>query len=424
MRRAKGLGFFFIVALSNAALVYGCSSDSTTDTPTDQDSGDNGNDSGKETGSIVVDSSSPDVKDAGKDAKKDTGKDTATTDVDIVDSGPDVVWDPPGSPCGPTGSTQERACGTAAIPGCTAGTQDRICINNPPDAGDSGLPGYWSDWSTCNMPASAVCDPLQTYPDKACGNCGTVQQICQLDCTFIAGLTCQNEGLCAPGTTDWQAGLGCSSTDGGLVGHTKTCKADCTYDVSPTCVPPPPNPNLITIATTTAGTVISKVFTVAPTPTEARLVTSFSGPLQCPATLSTSSTGKTPRIYVEVRNTTASALHLSIWHSRAAAKQMDDDSIMGVYAGAQQPRTDPDRLNCIEGVVDDCSGYNLPDGGQAFSPKPALGGAGLLKGDPDFNGDPYAGVPIPAKSSITVYVAPYSSSGAGDFQLNVKVEGP
>lgn len=423
MRRAKGLGFFFIVALSNAALVYGCSSDSTTDTPTDQDSGDNGNDSGKETGSIVVDSSSPDVKDAGKDAKKDTGKDTATTDVDIVDSGPDVVWDPPGSPCGPTGSTQERACGTAAIPGCTAGTQDRICINNPPDAGDSGLPGYWSDWSTCNMPASAVCDPLQTYPDKACGNCGTVQQICQLDCTFISGLTCQNEGLCAPGTTDWST-LGCSaSADGGLLGHTKTCKADCTYDVSPTCVPPPPNPNVIIVGTTTVGTVISKVFNAPASPTEARISAGFD-PKQCPATLSTSSTGKTPRAYVEVRNTTNSALHLSIWHSRAPSNQMDDDSIMAVYAGAQQPRSDAERLNCIEQYVDYCSGFNLPDGGQAFSPKPPSGAAGLLKGDPDYNGDPYPGVPIPAKSSITVYLGSYYQTGAGDFQLNVKVEGP
>jgi hypothetical protein len=120
-----------------------------------------------------------------------------------------------------------------------------------------------------------------------------------------------------------------------------------------------------------------------------------------------------------VKNTTASALHLSIWSSKAAANPLTEDTVLTAYSGAGVPKTDAERQNCIVGVSDDCDSTI----GNAFTPKAcANGGAGLIKGDLDSTGSTFAGVPVPANSSITVYVAPYLSSPAGNFVLNVRVE--
>jgi hypothetical protein len=416
MRTAKSLGLLLFVAASNAALVYGCSSDSTSDNPGEgEEAGTVDKDAGTD-GSIIPDVNVPDAKDAGKDAKKDTGKDTSAPDTDIVDSGPDVVYDPPGSPCSSLSQIQERGC-------AMCGTQNRVCLKQLDGGADAtGQPGYWSDWSDCVSPATAVCDPLQTYGDEACGNCGTRQRICQLDCTFVQGLTCQNEGACSPGSADWQQGLGCSTPDGGSpLGRLKTCNSTCQYDIAQTCTTAPPNPNNISITATTAGTVYSKVFLMGKTPTESRVVTSFSASLgDCPTTLSST---VTVRSYIEVKNTTASALHVSVWHSSAATTpKLDDDTIMTLYPGGIIPKTDTDRQNCLDHTNDVCESTI----GNTLTPKACVNNAaGILKGDTDTNGDPYPGVLIPAHGSVTVYLAPYnSSSQGGNFTLNVKVEGP
>lgn len=408
MRKAKSLSLLFIVGLSNAALAYGCSSDPETTATEPEEAGSGGLDSGREATSIIPDDTgSPDVKDAAKDARKDAKKDTSIEDA-IADVVPDVVFDPPGSPCGPLFTKQERACGTC-------GTENRVCLKQL-DAGAAdaaGQPGYWSPWSNCVTPATAVCDPVQNYADEKCGNCGTRQRVCQLDCTFIAGLTCQNEGECAPGSNDWEQGLGCNSP----LGRTKSCTPTCSYDLAASCTTAPPNPNNLVIASTTPGTIVTKTFSTNAV-TEKRVVASFGGALACPATLSST---MTVRQYVEVKNTTASALHLSVWAAKAATTSVSNDTVMAVYAGGIVPKSDAERQNCIEIVSDDCDSTI----GGALNPKACVSGqAGLLKGDDDGSGGTYAGVPIPANGSITVYVAPYSGATAGNIVVSVKVEGP
>ncbi len=410
MRTTKSLSLLFIVGLSNAALAYGCSSDPETTATEPEEAGRGGGiDAAREATSIILeDTGSPDVRDASsKDAKPGTKKDTSIEDA-IADVVPDVVFDPPGAPCGPLFAKQERACGTC-------GTENRVCLKQL-DAGAAdaaGQPGYWSPWSNCATPPTAVCDPVQNYADEACGNCGTKQRVCQLDCTFIAGLTCQNEGQCAPGANDWEQGLGCNSP----LGRNKSCTPTCSYDLAATCTTAPPNPNNLVIASTTPGTVVTKTFSMSAV-TDKRIVGSFSGALACPATLSST---MTVRQYIEVKNTTAAALHLSVWTSKAATTAVSSDTIMAVYAGGNVPKTDAERQNCIELVSDDCDGTL----GGALNPKGCVSSqAGLLKGDGDGSGGTYAGVPIPANGSITVYAAPYSGTTAGNIVVSVKVEGP
>ena len=407
MRTAKSLSLLFVVGLSNAALVYGCSSDPETGTGETPDSA-VAIDSGREASSIVVeDTGSPDVKDAGKDAKKDSAKDVQVVDV-IVDVVPDVVFDPPGSPCGPLSGKQERACGTC-------GTENRVCLKqldaSTTDA--TGQPGYWSPWSNCNTPPSAVCDPVQTYPDEKCGNCGTRQRVCQLDCTYIAGLTCQNEGECAPGANDWEQGLGCNSP----LGRTKSCTASCSYDVAQTCSAAPPNPNNLVLASGAVGTLATKTFAIN-TITEKRVSTNFNSQLKCPVTLSST---MTVRQYIEVKNTTAAAMHVSIWASKAATTPVDVDTVMAIYPGGIVPKTDAERQNCVDMAVDSC---DTTIGG-LLTPKACVSNsAGMLKGDDDGAAGIYPGVSIPANGSVTVYIAPYSGTTAGNIVLTAKVEGP
>lgn len=418
MRTAKSLSLLAIVALTNAALIYGCSSSSdSTDPGVDQTDSGNKDATNPDAKSIVTTDATTTTTDAGvadakADAKKDSGKDASdASDMDAPDA--PVVYDPPGSPCANVNQEQDRGC-------TMCGTQNRVCLQADADAGDSGLPGYWSDWGDCAPSPVAECDNTKTYPDEACGNCGTRPHVCQQDCTFIPGITCSGEGACSPGDSDWQEGLGCPTPDGGQKqGRLKSCNAQCQYTVATTCTLPPPNQNSITVSNTATGTVYTKTFLMPATPLLTRPDIPFSSVPDCPLVLSTT---QTIRQFIEVKNTTNNDVHVSIWQSTAANNPMSsDDTVMAVYAGASVPATDAARTACIDYPNDMCN----PPTGVTFTP-PACenNSAGLIKGEVTASGT-FDGVLLPKNSSVTVYIAPWSAStSSGNFVLSVKVEGP
>lgn len=437
--RTKSLGVLFCIAAMNVAVVYGCSSEDAATTPTDEEAGTTGKEAGP--GSITTDAS--DSKDAGKDAKadakKDAAKDTATADV-APDVAP-IVYDPPYSPCDPlkdygfgSGGIQRAACGLCGDPTTSTG-KSRVCLKTPdsgvplPDGGTpfpnpNNLTGFWSDWSSCTNGPGAVCDPAVTYPDDVCGNCGTQPRICTGSCTWVVGLTCNNQGPCKAGDLDWE-GLGCPA---GL-GRTKTCNAQCSFDTALTCTPPPPNPNKITVNSTTVGATFTGQFTFDATKKQKKIDVAalFSGLGTCPVALDTD---VATYQYVEVKNATASAIKVSLYTSAGTAPVASADTIMTVYAGAQVPKTDAEREACLNYYDDACdSTIATTDAGPAFNPKPCVSNAaGLLKGEelPGGAGN-FAGTPIAAGASVTVYIAPYTTStspgtGVGNVKLNVRVE--
>jgi hypothetical protein len=407
-----------MVAATNGALIYGCSSDDNAPPAPPSATPDTG--PGKTETSITIDEgSSADVKDSGKDVKKDTAKDTAT-DTEIVDAGPDVVYDPQGAPCGPVNTIQKRPCGMCGDPSTNTG-QLRVCYKSDGGAGDAagdgGLPGYWGPWSACTNGPGAVCDPNQTYTDENCGNCGTRQRICQVDCKFVPGLTCNNEGECALNSTDWEQ-LDCT----GSLGHIKTCDGACHWDIATACVASPPNPNFITVNNAALNTHFSKQFTFVTTKKAIKLDTSAdsTGVTACPATLDAEST-----VFqmIEIKNTTASPLKLSIWTttSDATGTKAETDTIMAVYAGANYRLDDTQRLACVDIYSDGC---DTTIGG-ALTPIAGCSGfgAGLIKGETLPAGGTYAGVPIAANSSLTLYVAEWSdTSTGGNFVVHVKTQ--
>lgn len=417
MRTAKSLGLLLFVALSNAALIYGCSSDDADPIAATEDGG---GDATKDGTSITAEGGEQDAStDAKKDSKADAKKDTSTNEGGGLDATPDVaiVYEPEGAPCGPLNRRETRPCGLC-------GKQERICLKatdaGADSGGDAGLPGIWYPWGACVNGAGAVCDPTQTYPDEACGNCGTRQRICQIDCTYVQGLACGNEGECKAGSTDWEEGLGCQLADGGLYGRNKTCTAQCQYDIATSCSAPPPNPNFINVTSAAVGGTFSKQFTFDAAIKQKKLETSFNTVSACP--LAGFSTTQSMYVYVEVKNTTASNLKVSIYHSDGTAPNGEDDTIMALYSGAAVPRTDSARLNCLDYVADGCDstigGTFNPKGCQGFSNTYA----GIIKGE-ELASSTYGGVTLNAGQSVTVYLAAYSSvATAGNVKLNVRVE--
>jgi hypothetical protein len=131
----------------------------------------------------------------------------------------------------------------------------------------------------------------------------------------------------------------------------------------------------------------------------------------CPA--ATISSTATNYQYVEVRNPTATAAHVSVWLSKAStASAQDIDTVMAAYNGGALPATDAQRKACIAGVNDDCNDSSDPSACLAhWSGLVATNGA----------------VTIAPSGSVLVYVAAFwgtssSDAHAGDFVLNVRTD--
>ncbi|MDB4941678.1 MAG: hypothetical protein JWP97_1212 [Labilithrix sp.] len=367
MRSLKsGLVGIALVSFVGVATIVGCSADGSTETITDQP------DTGGPSVQLPPPSDNNDddaatTKDAGK---KDAGKDAGKSDG-AVDAGPPPPVE--GDPCTTPNEIKTKSCGIC-------GKASTICLVD-------GATKKWGPYGDCASELAGGCAPGTT---QACGNCGT--QTCNNSCGFGA-CTGQPPMSCSPGNVELVA----ASCPAGQY-RSKTCKADCTYDnVSLTCQAPP---NYITVPAAVGG-VNSSVITLSATQNTPRI----SG--TCPsATISTTST---PYNYMEVRNSTAKAVTVSIYQSQAPGGPIPD-TIIAAYAGNTAPTTDAARKACLKGVND-------------F-------GTTALTGDGNFGSLTTTNVvPIPAGGSVMVYSGNYYEYAAGDsdaavglIKLNVKTE--
>jgi alpha-tubulin suppressor-like RCC1 family protein len=207
--------------------IAGCSSDDTV-TPDD----DGGSDASVD---VVQDAKpdstvKPDAGDATVDAPKDGTSDAkdavADTQGDVAPDATDGGADadsglpPSGSPCNVPNQIQDEDCGLC-------GKHYRGCLAD----GDGGY--AWGDWGFCQNQVVNGCDPKLSYPDVACGNCGTKKQVCLPNCNYDVTQQCNEpSGACAPGSTEFQIGLSC---DAG--GRERTCSNQCTWGNYGSCSP-------------------------------------------------------------------------------------------------------------------------------------------------------------------------------------------
>ncbi|MGH7282747.1 MAG: hypothetical protein ACRELY_14565, partial [Polyangiaceae bacterium] len=234
-----------MAVLGSAALVvYGCSAAANAPVGDSPDGGGNANqDYGPGGGG-----------DASVATKKDSGGGGGGGGA--FDAGPPKL--PEGSPCDPSLGAGDPQ----ATEGCgLCGSQTRICQGSDPDGGGTFT---WAAWGFCQGEASgpSSCDPTKTYTGTACGNCGTMPQVCDsTTCTFETGFDCtEPAGSCHPGDIKFVLGASCSTPG---QGRQYTCAAsNCQYGTPSACEVPPPNPNFITLSTT-AGATVNKVFTLS-----------------------------------------------------------------------------------------------------------------------------------------------------------------
>jgi len=112
--------------------------------------------------------------------------------------------------------TDEQECGFC-------GMQKRTCQ----PVGDAGG-REWTPFSVCMN--TKACAP-DTVEGDICGNCGKRSRRCEGSCTWAAWTTCQEEGVCEPGTREMQA---CVL---GLLGRqTRTCSDSCQWGMFGPCM--------------------------------------------------------------------------------------------------------------------------------------------------------------------------------------------
>jgi hypothetical protein len=331
-----------------------------------------------------------------------TLKDTSTQDADAsvdadmdagdgydgapdLDAGNDASTLPPeGSPCSKPAEVQSEPCGFC-------GTHDRACL---PD-GDGGH--AWGAWGYCQGQPSNACDPNKTYSDISCpGKCATQQQVCLSNCTFDQTQPCNEPtNACWPNNFDYEEGLSCTTG-----GRERVCDSQCQWGNFGACQS---GPSMITLQVpSTVGDVTSIVQNLDSNNTLPRVVTA-----SCPSTLSTTSTAYN---YVVVHNPSTQYATVDIFHS-AASGGPTIDTVMTVYPGTTPPANNDTaaRQACVGYVDDNCTDTS------STNPKScASSWAGLMVG----NGH---GVTIPANGDVVVYSAALSS-GAGDFQINVRAK--
>ncbi len=378
-----------------AASIVGCSGDDTTnpeDSGVDQSTQDASVDSGKDAGkdSTVIDAQPDVAKDTGSDATDgatDATTDGATDGGDAGDAG-DGGLPPVGSPCNTANEIQQQDCGLC-------GFQKRACL-----PGDGGL--VWSDWGFCQNQVVNGCDPKLSYPDTACGNCGTKKTVCLNNCNYDVTQTCNEPpNACKPQSTEFVLGLSC---DAG--GRERTCDNQCKFGNFGNCQDGPTLP-LLTISGT-VGQTVNHVVTMPASPKLARITTSTS--IVCPVTSGTSTL--VSYVYTRVYNSdpTKTAV-VAVYHS-TPLNGTYIDSTMAVYSGSIPP-ADNDltaRKACLTGT-------NIVDGCFPSFTSPALNPAPV----PTACSSSSAGIrniTIPPLGSIVVYSTAFFGSDSGDIQVN------
>lgn len=287
------------------------------------------------------------VKDAGK---KDASSSDASAKDAAKDTGP--VTPATGEPCPTIDVKFSRACGKC-------GVQEALCRDNGAGA------GVVSDYSLCKNELGD-CEAGST---QACGNCGT--QTCSNTCKWT---TCAGQPpmSCSPGTTQFDT-VSCTAPNTYVQ---RTCKDTCTWSsYSATCSAPP---SFVTVPST-VGATNSTITVLDSSVTALRMPTA----LTCPVTAKFGTTS-TPYAYVEVRNTNAKAVTVTISNTAAAGGTVTD-TLMTAYAGTAIPTTEADRKNCVGGVNDNSTKF------------------GFL-----------SGLTIPANSSVQVYSAAFYAYSASN----------
>jgi len=376
-----------LVALSTAAMACSGGGDDSSDL-------DSGNDAVS-----TVDQTAPDV------AKPDVATPDATTDADVdadldagdandandgapnLDAGNDASTLPPeGSPCTNVAQVQSEPCGYC-------GTHDRACLSD-------GQGGHvWGAWGYCQGQPFNAFDPNSTYSDAPCpGKCATQHQVCLSNCTFDQTQACtEPTNACWPNNLDYEEGLSCTTG-----GRERTCDSKCQWGNYGSCQS---GPSMLTLQVpTNVGDVTSIVQNLDANSKVARVSTA-----NCPSTLTTTSSAYN---YIVVHNpSTTQAATVDIFHSTASG-QSNIDTVMTVYLGSTPPSsTDTAARQACMGYVDDtCTDTSSTNPASCSS-----GWAGLMVGNSH-------GVTIPPNGNVVVYSAAYSSTGSGDFQINVRTK--
>ncbi|AKU97219.1 hypothetical protein AKJ09_03883 [Labilithrix luteola] len=389
MRSLKsGLIAVAVSSLFGTLAMVGCSADGSSDL------GDETTDQSptEPTGGAVLPPSSTgdDNSDSKGTGAKDAGKKDASTKSDAgKDSGPPAPNE--GDPC--TGATKfTKSCGNC-------GTQEAYCIGDGTDGGTAGKVGKYS---ACSEAADA-CTP-GTTTSEACGNCGTLTKTCSNQCKWTSS-ACNGQPAqsCVPGSVKWDANSMCATG----TYTSASCTVSCQWSSwSPTCSKPV-NDVVINIPTSVWTSTSPTVTSTPVTFSTARMGDRLGGYSTCPITSSLSS-GDYPYGYVEVKNATAKPATVTVFASKDASGRVID-TIMAAYETPFLPIEDAARKKCKWGVNDQSTSDTSLTGNANFS---------ILKS-----------IPIPAGTSILVYVAAYSeydgsdpTSSTGTFNLNVRTD--
>jgi hypothetical protein len=345
--------------------------------------------------------------DAGLDARRDAPRDGRTDALDAAAE----AWAPEGTPCSPSGATQQRGCGVC-------GRQSRVCL-------DPGTGPVWQTWGACTGEIDGGCVPGTQIPEE-CGNCGTRMRTCQASCQWLTGLCSEPDAsACSPLDQEFVPGLSCTNANEGRHHYCLPREAGalgCTWTAWSNCTTSMPYIHSLTLpAGSTAGQTVSGEFQLSPTTrTQRVLETGYGTNLMaaCPRTLETAATRYT---YVGIVNATGQAARVSVFTSRSAVDGGYQylDTVMAVYLRDTIPVTDTDRTACTGYVNDDCTRAPCSSTGYYF--------AGLTSGVSLDGGDDAAvngSTVIPAGGTLIVYVAmDYSSwSGAPYYMLSARIE--
>lgn len=404
----KGL-LLLAAAFASSAVILACSASSSDSEGDISDSGGTlpdvtveEHEAGQDGSVSRPDAGGGDASDGGdggpRDARAEAG-DGGSEGGAIVDAPADVVYAAPGSPCSRDQEIQDRRC-------TLCGTESRLC---GPD-GDGGL--VWQPWGGCLPKGNAVCEPGTTRT-SACGLCGTKSELCDPTCQWTSAFCTEPPtAVCTPDASKFFPGLSCATG-----GRLRTCQADCTYGPASECFTPGAGdggapPGAITIAGTDV-TGSNKV-TVARTLQQGMTLPRLSAFSSCPLTgaLGTATPGEHIVLYNADSVRTA---HLSVWNHPATGGG-EIDTIMAAYEGlAVEPVTVTERNACTVGVEDGCNASvaNEPTACTGFATW-----SGLIY-EPAVTG---TGVTIPPQGSAVLYIAGYTTSDFGDYQLTVRTD--
>lgn len=152
------------------------------------------------------------------------------------DGGCDSVTCPAGC-CDPYGEcrdgTQDEWCGSAGVACDACVYRNEICQDQGCQVPGSCTDGDTLDCGNCGVRTCIAggwgsCEGQGDCPEGfvehtgACGSCGTLQRVCQPDCTW-SGLTCEGEGECDEG--EQEVGASC----GTCAAEVRVCQAGCVW---------------------------------------------------------------------------------------------------------------------------------------------------------------------------------------------------